>query len=186
MQRMETPCWTYIAPRWLRRCRLCPSPWGRVRAPPQKTRAIGDHSGNKHRTTLSKTFGTPNSLDQLTDDVLAAWLMFLPTTSFIKSVRSITPAHSSQFFWPLWRSQLAKIRHYVCGERLGGPGRCYCRVGEEQWSHAGEQRNSCFTSDSDVFLLIMLSECFVHQRAKWPRDTPHPHPTSAMSHHQKK
>jgi hypothetical protein len=46
------------------------------------------------RNTLSKTFGTPNSLDQFTDDVLAAWLMFLPT-SFIRSVRSITPAHSS-------------------------------------------------------------------------------------------
>jgi hypothetical protein len=35
------------------------------------TTPIGDHSGSKHRTTLFKTFDTPNSLDQLTDDVLA-------------------------------------------------------------------------------------------------------------------
>ena len=86
---------------------VCVLALGGARVPPQKTRAwnsapqprLLETTAAASTNTLSKTFGTPNSLDQLTDDVLAAWLMFLPT-SFIRSVRSITPAHASQFFWP--------------------------------------------------------------------------------------
>jgi hypothetical protein len=71
-------------------------------------------------------------------------------------------------------------RYLHVREQLGGPGRSYCRVGEEKWSHAGEQR--LFHIRLGRFLAADHVVRVLHQRAKWPRDTSHPHPTSAVSH----